>query len=1561
MRIKIKKWKEWSKAYRYISVILIILFVIFLSGFILIRNESFQVWIKKEIIASVEKNLDATLSIGDISGNPFSYLVLKQIKFEGPFKTEAPQNRLSADELTLRFSIWQMLQGKIGFSSIRIQSPKAYIDTQIFFKHRPNWKTTGRRDFHLSLLELNGGDVTVVYLDHPYHLQNARLSGSFAMDSDITNIAVKDFAGNIDGLMIDQIRGKVSLSPKGIIIKSVQVTGKEIQLDLDGQLQLRDKQVPLLALNVNSERLPVDQILGFIPTLHSTPAVGKAQFHLNLSGPINQISGKGSLSSAKGEIGGKPFTNLSGQFLVTNSHIQIPEISINYLKGKLKLSGDAQLESQERLTSSTDTQTPLSFIDRYRIPFNLSLGIHTIDITEIPKVDPKLSGFLDGQIKVNGDLLRVSTLQGNGHFNWTKGKYHGIENMDGNADLTIQGDNLHFNNTRFYTPESDCRGTIDAVRLTQKNPKLEFLMNWVSRDVYKQRTIINLPDITGTGRGMVHGVSENFTPLKVDGKFQLDAGRFATLRYAQAEGTIYADRRLDISARKLTWLNDWPIDKAIVQIQMGNPSNPRIEYLQFTRIEAQNGSTVVTGNGLVDFPNQKMHFNYSSGKGYLVDLPAIRTKIPMINGTLSDTGEVTGWGDKILVTNRYTLNSPTVWGSQLSQPISGSVSIQNNQMQMNAAGAGCTIQGTVDYRKPDPLLNLAMDFKQASFTPAEKTKGLPSFGGKITGTLALTGNYSNLQLQGNLKQGDLKFSQGLPLAFGTGSFTGLLRNGNQWGQIEGNVNRVDAQLSERRWGLIAPRIKATWATNQPLTMDIQSPSGYIEKAVLGNTKLLLALDNTKMEIRDLSSSLKTSGAFALKGFIDYANSPSQGKFNLKGINLPLDQSWSLLYPDSQVSMSGKVDIESSLSGKFDNRVLWDGQGKLSIKQALFNPGSSSDFISRLKVHNLDNMAGNFTLHKGQFQLAETLLQFPRSSLKLKGSIGPEDNINLSLNGTVNDLGYFIEGASGRTVLDFDIIHTIAHPQIKGTLSTDSGKYDLFYCKSGKISVDLNDRMQGSIKGDFNRLKLGSESFESGEVELLLKDPLIQLKKIKITRKGAQSSVTGQFNTRSGEFNMDFDANRILLLRWLSDQPADWLEDSRLDLTARFDGNYKKRTGTILINKLEGASGAATMESDKAIRINWKGNQYTVEPFTLSSHVAVPETKNRFGKVWSESSTKPVYLAYGGSLKGSGKIILRDKQSSDYDLNFSAHKFSWPIFKGTEAIYDATFQLQDHQGKPKLSGKMNFYRTQITAPLFIPKKQANTGKVTALPELPIEMDILFSAESAIFFRHDLLDLEARGWIRFQTNSSGELEVTHELRTVGGDIVYRGKHFPITRVEVKHTDPRIFNPYLEALAHTRIRNIEIYLRVFGTLNDYEITLTSDPPYPQTDLLALLATGRTVAELKDFEKQSIPPQVAAGYASEQILNTLGNPMVKAVGIDNIGMEYDEVDNESKLKIQKNITKNLSVGYNVGLSKESKSNAQMEYKLNSKLSIVGRGGVNSVSKEASGSVDLEFRIPTK
>lgn len=1560
-------WHGWPLRYKILTWFLLCGFLLFLSGYLIIRSPLVQNYIKGRIVEFAEKNLDSNLVIGDITGNPFSYLRLKQIQFHGPYQREAPQNRISAEEVMVRFSLWQLLQGKIGFSSIRIQSPRVFLDIGCLMKHPSERPASGQKPFQLNWLDLSKGNVTLAYNGKEYDFQNANLKGSFSMDTGVTHIRVREFNGIVEGLKVDQLRGRVSLSTGGIEAKSIRLRGKDIELDLDGTVRNDPDQGTVLKLEARSDKLPVGALLEWLPTRKTFPAKGEARFNLSLDGPIDHLQGKGFANSPKGEISGMPFTDLGIRFSIKTSHLNITEASINILKGNLKASAQANLlrvrDSKSRETtgySAPSARGPVLEADTYtlQIPFKLQGAFQNLDATQIPKVDKRLSGLLSGQIRLSGDLKNPSLYKGTGNVHWDKGNYHGIINLTGKTDLQIEGDSLRFMNTKFTTPEMEAKGKIDILRMGQKNSRVDFLFDWVSRDVSRQRQFLNLPETTGSGKGQVHGFSDRFEPLKVEGKFSLDNGKFATLKYNHVDGIIYADRRLEIKGSRLTWLEDWPIETADVLIVMGPVNSPQITNLTFQKIIARNRQTLVTGSGIADFKSQKMQFKYSTQNARMEDLPGIQKYVPPLSGTLDLNGGVGGWGDAIVVVNKYVLKEPKLWSASLPKPLSGEVTVDSRKVNFNANGTGYWVKGNVDYKRTEALVDVAGNLQNLHWMA-------PGLEGTLSGAFQANGRTQNIQVQGTFRNFETHFGKAFPLKVPAANFVGQLQNGMARGQFNVKLSNTDAAIGAVPWKTGPANMNLHWLTSQSIQMEIQAPDGNIGAMPISHVESSMTLDpSTRLEINDLKFNSVPGGSADLKGRVEFSKDQPGYKVNLAGAGMPLEPLLRTWNPDLSSRWKGQVDLKASLASLGFEYENLSGSGNFKVLNMDMQGGSAKGVMSRLKLGDVSSASGHFMMRKGAIHLTQGKLEFPKSTVGIQGQIGPKESLDLILSGELANVGNVLENASGKADFNIRLKGTSSHPQWGGQIQLVKAGYGRYLFDKGSIDIDLNDALKGTVKGTFEHFKAGTETFDKGEALLSLEDPWVVIREARLTGKLAQANLQGKYNTKTEDISFAIDADNIILTRWLASKSDNWLAESQLDISAQYEGNAQTEKGTLILERIEGKSEFSNLKLENPVRLALVNNRLDIPSLVLNSYISEKPKSNGNGKkkAAETNKTEPIPLHKGGTLKVIGNILLRENKSPSYDLTFIAQNFSWPILKDTEAVYDTRLRLKDENGKARLSGNMVFDRLVINSPLFIDTKTVATpGKVVSLPEMPFNIDMTFSAESSLFFKNELLSLEARGWIRLQTNDYGELEVTHELKTLGGAIQYRNKEFPITRAEVRHSDPRIFNPYIEAQAQTRVRNIDVFLRVFGTLNNYDISLSSDPPYSQTDLLALLATGRTVAELKELQKQDIPSEVAVGYASEQILNTIGSPVVKAVGIDNVAVEYDEVDNESKLKIQKNLGKKVSAGYNLGLSKESNSNAQVEYKLNKKLSVVGRIGVNSVTKEASGALDLEFKIPTK
>ncbi|HEV7868742.1 MAG TPA: translocation/assembly module TamB domain-containing protein, partial [Chthoniobacteraceae bacterium] len=70
--------------------------------------------------------------------------------------------------------------------------------------------------------------------------------------------------------------------------------------------------------------------------------------------------------------------------------------------------------------------------------------------------------------------------------------------------------------------------------------------------------------------------------------------------------------------------------------------------------------------------------------------------------------------------------------------------------------------------------------------------------------------------------------------------------------------------------------------------------------------------------------------------------------------------------------------------------------------------------------------------------------------------------------------------------------------------------------------------------------------------------------------------------------------------------------------------------------------------------------------------------------------------------------------------------------------------------------------------------------------------------------------------------------------------------ITRGLIYFTKDAPFQPTLELQAESNLRNYLVHAYIYGKATEPQVQLSSEPPLPHADLVALLATGTTTAEL-------------------------------------------------------------------------------------------------------------------
>ncbi|HEY2431973.1 MAG TPA: translocation/assembly module TamB domain-containing protein [Vicinamibacterales bacterium] len=132
--------------------------------------------------------------------------------------------------------------------------------------------------------------------------------------------------------------------------------------------------------------------------------------------------------------------------------------------------------------------------------------------------------------------------------------------------------------------------------------------------------------------------------------------------------------------------------------------------------------------------------------------------------------------------------------------------------------------------------------------------------------------------------------------------------------------------------------------------------------------------------------------------------------------------------------------------------------------------------------------------------------------------------------------------------------------------------------------------------------------------------------------------------------------------------------------------------------------------------------------------------------------------------------------------------------------------------------------------------------------------------------------------------GPITIRGTADTVRGFYEFQGRRFTLQRGgTAQFTGGADINPLLNVTAERLIPNTGVTARIHvtGTPRAPKLTLTSDPPLDEADILSLIVFNRNINDLGSGEKASLA-ETAGGIASGFVAQSLGKSIGKALDVD-------------------------------------------------------------------------------
>ena len=184
---------------------------------------------------------------------------------------------------------------------------------------------------------------------------------------------------------------------------------------------------------------------------------------------------------------------------------------------------------------------------------------------------------------------------------------------------------------------------------------------------------------------------------------------------------------------------------------------------------------------------------------------------------------------------------------------------------------------------------------------------------------------------------------------------------------------------------------------------------------------------------------------------------------------------------------------------------------------------------------------------------------------------------------------------------------------------------------------------------------------------------------------------------------------------------------------------------------------------------------------------------------------------------------------------------------------------------------------------------------------------------------------------------------EVTTVaGGTIEYNGATYELERGALTFVNPSRIVPIVDFVATTRIDDYDVRLTVGGSLDRLSTSFSSNPPLPEYDVLALLATGAPTGETTfggSSGDSGAPAQAAESLLYGQAASLIGARVGTLFGVDRLRIDPlttgDSVS-AARVSVGKRLSRKVYVTYSVDPSSTAQQVLEVEWKLSDDVTLV-------------------------
>lgn len=217
----------------------------------------------------------------------------------------------------------------------------------------------------------------------------------------------------------------------------------------------------------------------------------------------------------------------------------------------------------------------------------------------------------------------------------------------------------------------------------------------------------------------------------------------------------------------------------------------------------------------------------------------------------------------------------------------------------------------------------------------------------------------------------------------------------------------------------------------------------------------------------------------------------------------------------------------------------------------------------------------------------------------------------------------------------------------------------------------------------------------------------------------------------------------------------------------------------------------------------------------------------------------------------------------------------------------------------------------------------------------------------------MDLLVRGTV-------GRPVLLGKVEAKEGIVYFRNNEFKILKATIDFSNPTQVHPYFDIVSETTAQGYNIRLSLDGYIEQFNLSLSSDPPLDETDIFSLLTVGQIGKNLKGLEG-GIGAGEATSFLTGKLQDVIEDRLKTITGFDRVQIDPSISKSTGTISPRVTIAKRLLgdrlyVTYSTAVSTGEEQIWKLEYLLGKNTSLLG-------VRDERGSLggDVKFRFEFK